>query len=565
MTFLSTPGTGGDTGSGFFVGGGYHRVRSLALTRRARSHLSRMGGTEFRASLLSAILLVTGMAAAAAGQTVTISREALLDKIRGGWVGKAYGVSFGGPTEFRYQGKIIERPLQLDPKGLKVLPGQDDMYVNMALLKALVLHGLDAPASAFAKEFAYGGFLLWHANGQGRQNLLAGIPPEKSGHPLYNPHADDIDFQIEADFIGLISPGLPQAAQKICDRAGHLMNYGDGVYGGVFVSAMYAAAFIENDVRRVVESGLNALRAQSGYAAIIRDVIRWHDQYPNDWKATWREIETKWNKDRCPWGAKDKFNIQARVNGAYIALGLLYGRGDFEKTIEITTRAGQDSDCNPANAGGIVGTMLGFSRLPEKVKADMAPHMLAKFNFTDYSLESASRECLRLALENVKANGGKVSGEKVEIQTEPFEASGPAEVSFPTLEPVERWEVTDEHITWKGDWKLMPMYEKLRYSSTPGDTMEVEFTGNAIYVQGDTRYDMGVLEALIDGKSVATRDMYLPKQWSRANQATAVWLTGLPDGSHRLVVRVTGKKNPESVGTKIGLGRVVSYRGRIAQ
>jgi len=193
-------------------------------------------------------------------------------------VGKAYGVSFGGPTEFRYQGAIIEGPLRLDADGLKKLPGQDDMYVNMALLKAVAEHGLDAPASAFAKEFAYGGFLLWHANGQGRQNLLAGIPPEQSGHPLYNPHADDIDFQIEADFIGLISPGLPQAAQKICDRAGHLMNYGDGVYGGVFVSAMYAAAFIENDARRVVESGLRALPPDSGYAEIIRDLLRWHDQ-----------------------------------------------------------------------------------------------------------------------------------------------------------------------------------------------------------------------------------------------------------------------------------------------
>lgn len=477
-------------------------------------------------------------------------------------MGKAYGVSFGGPTEFRYQGKIIEGPLELDPKGLKALPGQDDMYVNMALPKAVVVHGLDAPASAFAKEFAYGGFLLWHANGQGRQNLLAGVPPEKAGHPLYNPHADDIDFQIEADFIGLISPGLPQSAQRICDRAGHLMNYGDGVYGGVFVSTMYAAAFVESDIRRVVESGLRALPAESGYAQIIRDVLRWHDKYPGDWKAAWREIEAKWNKDRCPWGAKDKFNIQARVNGAYIALGLLYGQGDFQKTVEITTRAGQDSDCNPANAGGIVGTMLGLRRLPEKVKAHMAPHMEAKFNFTDYSLESASKECLRLALDNVKANGGKVPGEEIEIQVQPFQATGPAEVSFPTLE---RFELTDKRLIWKGEWKLLPQYEKLRYSSQPGGAMEVEFTGNVIYVQGDTRYDMGILEVLIDGKPVATRDMYLPKQWSRANQATAVWLTGLPDGKHRLEVRVTGRRNPQAEGITIGLGRVVSYRGRIAQ
>jgi hypothetical protein len=76
---------------------------------------------------------------------------------------------------------------------------------------------------------------------------------------------------------------------------------------------------------------------------------------------------------------------------------------------------------------------------------------------------------------------------------------------------------------------------------------------------------MGILEALIDGKPAERRDMYLPKQWSRANQATAVWLTGLPVGKHKLQVRVTGKKNLQAQGITIGLGRVVSYRGEVAK
>jgi hypothetical protein len=46
-------------------------------------------------------------------------------------------------------------------------------------------------------------------------------------------------------------------------------------------------------------------------------------------------------------------------------LGLLYGEGDYGKTIDISTRAGMDSDCNPANAAGILGTMLGYSNIPD--------------------------------------------------------------------------------------------------------------------------------------------------------------------------------------------------------
>ena len=102
-------------------------------------------------------------------------------------------------------------------------------------------------------------------------------------------------------------------------------------------------------------------------------------------------------------------------------------------------------------------------------------------------------------------------------------------------------------------------------SSRAGDYLEMEFTGNCVYVQGDIRFDQGILEYFIDGKSMGTRDMYLPKKWSRADQSTAVWLTGLPDGNHTLKVLVTGKKNEESEGIMVSLGKVVTYSGEIAK
>ena len=67
------------------------------------------------------------------------------------------------------------------------------------------------------------------ADGQARQNVLAGIPAELAGHPAYNPHADDIDFQIECDYIGMISPGLPEAAQDLCRVTGRSNPASEGV------------------------------------------------------------------------------------------------------------------------------------------------------------------------------------------------------------------------------------------------------------------------------------------------------------------------------------------------
>ena len=69
----------------------------------------------------------------------------------------------------------------------------------------------------------------------GRYNIFHGIAAPKSGHWINNPHADCIDYQIESDFAGLMCPGMPNTASQISDKIGHIMNYGDGWYGGVYM------------------------------------------------------------------------------------------------------------------------------------------------------------------------------------------------------------------------------------------------------------------------------------------------------------------------------------------
>ena len=43
-----------------------------------------------------------------AQKTLTISKDNLKDKIKGGWAGQTIGVTFGGPYEFRFNGTIIK-------------------------------------------------------------------------------------------------------------------------------------------------------------------------------------------------------------------------------------------------------------------------------------------------------------------------------------------------------------------------------------------------------------------------------------------------------------------------
>ena len=128
---------------------------------------------------------------------------------------------------------------------------------------------------------------------------------------------------------------------------------------------MYSLAFASTDVNFVVTEGLKSIPVGTRFYQTISGVIDLHKQYPDDWKRAWFEIQKKWAEDvGCADGVFAAFDIDARLNAAYVVLGLLYGQGDMTKTIAIATRAGQDSDCNPSSAAGILGAIIGYSKIP---------------------------------------------------------------------------------------------------------------------------------------------------------------------------------------------------------
>jgi hypothetical protein len=333
-------------------------------------------------------------------------------KMMAGWIGQMVGVGWGGPTEFQFQNKIIpeDKVPEWKPEMVNVW-GQDDLYVEMTFLRSLEEYGLDVSMRQAGIDFAKSRYMLWHANKAGRDNLRKGIAPPDSSHPQFNSHADDIDYQIEADFSGLISPGLPNSVIALGEKFGRLMNYGDGVYAGQFVGCMYAEAFFENDPLRIVEAGLSCIPEESQYAEMVRDVIAWYEEHPDDWEATWQKVNTKYheNPDYIRWLCTEKggdFNIDAKINGAYIVMGMLYSRGDFDQSIIISMRCGQDSDCNPSNAGGVLFATSDFDSLAEKYVSALEKDK--KFSYTEYDFQTLADVCVKLAKQIVTQAGGRI-------------------------------------------------------------------------------------------------------------------------------------------------------------
>jgi hypothetical protein len=366
-----------------------------------------------------------------------ISAADYYNKMKGGWFGQMVGVTWGFPTEFKYNGVTVpEANVSVwKPEMINGAFSQDDIYVEMTYLSTLQKYGFDVSQQQAGIDFANSKYDLWHANYYGRENLRKGIAPPDSGHPQFTKHSDDIDFQIEADFAGLIAPGMPNFALEVGNKFGSLMNYGDGLYGGFFMEAMYSEAFFENDINKIIENALQYIPAECLYAETIRDVIKWHKENPDDWQKTWKLVYDKSKTDpRYEFQHKEcNIDIDAKLNGAWVVMGLLYGQGNLEKTIEVTMRCGQDSDCNPSSAAGVLCTILGYDKIDEKYKKI---DINQTFSNTNYDVSSLFDVCETLARKAVYRNGGYTEkgskGEEVFV----ISVSKPSPVKFqPSYNP----------------------------------------------------------------------------------------------------------------------------------
>ncbi len=516
---------------------------------------------------LTFFALVFGVTGQAQKKMLTISKQQLKDKIAGGWAGKMIGVTYGAPHEFRFQQKINTDTMKWVPADVKGSIWQDDLYVQLSFLMAMDKYGMDAPTVKFQEMLAKAGYPLWCANMQARKNYFDGIYPPMSGNPKYSYRADDIDFQIEADYIGFMNPGMIQNIINTSNKIGHIMNYGDGVYGGIFLGSLYSAAFFETDINKIIETGLSSIPAESDYSRIVRDVIKLHKQYPDNWKAAWKELDDKWG-DVDISGAGSVFNIDAKLNGAYIVMGLLYGDGNDYQTLEITTRCGQDADCNPSNSMAVMGVMKGFSKLPAEMQKAVNEVGDSIFINTTYSFNSAVESTYDYAIRLIKKNGGAINGDLISM---PVQAFKPAkyENSFPKVVFDKKVNAfSKEDWNYKGNWNVYKEKswdkktekDQSMFSNSKGDELVFSFEGTGVSIMGNWFKDGGKADVYIDEKLDRTIDTY----YDYSNQQHAnisIWHAfQLKPGKHVVRIVVKGEKNVNSLNSNIYITEAIIYK-----
>jgi hypothetical protein len=283
---------------------------------------------------------------------------------------------------------------------------------------------------------------------------------------------------------------------------------------------MYSLAFTSNDISYIVEEALKTIPKQSTYYQCIADVIKWHKQFPNDWHQTWLQIQQKWSDDiACPDGVFNPFDIDAKINSAYVVLGLLYGNGDYTKTLEITTRAGQDADCNPSSAGGILGTVLGYNKIPAYWKMGLKEAEDIDFKYTTISLNKVYAIGFKHALANIACNGGKVTDDKVIIQVQ-TPATVALEQGFTGVYPISKKRVHSDDIK----------------------TLNFDFEGTGFTLKGEAFKKNNAsadyvfqMEVYIDGQKTET--VKLPTNFT-TRRYDLCWKYSLPKQKHTVMLKI---------------------------
>ncbi len=299
-----------------------------------------------------------------------ISAEEYRDKVYGSWLAQCIGNIYGlphenayidepGPETFPYgYGKNLER--------LKRVNGafsDDDTDIEYMYLLAMEKHGPEPTLAELAAMWKYHvRDRVWLANRAAVAAMIHGYTPPVTGQKEFNPHWFQIDPQLINEIWAVTAPGMvPYAAAK-SGWAARIMDDSWGIEPTAYYGAMYAAAFFESDVYKLIDIGLAALPGDSRFGRTVEDMKALYRKYPDDWKAARREMSEKYYH-REPLTTKTIWN--ANLNAAAGVLAQLYGAGDFQKTLDLSCAMGFDADNQAATLAGLLGVILGRKGLPK--------------------------------------------------------------------------------------------------------------------------------------------------------------------------------------------------------
>lgn len=342
-------------------------------------------------------------------------------KLHGAWLGRAAGCFLGKPVEGWTRAQITgylkdlgRYPLDdyfraevapevaarypLHEKKSFVdqvdhMPWDDDLNYSLAGMLILRKHGAAFSPTDVARFWLENFPVLttWTAERTACRNFLEGFGPPESALRR-NPYREWIGAQIRADCYGWMAPGKPERAAEWAWRDASISHVRNGIYGSMWVAATLAAAACLDSPREALLEGMKEIPAQCRLTRALDEVLLWRDEGLDYHRAVER-IHARWDESNPHHWCHTISNAQV------VALGLLWGEGDFSLSVCRAVEAGFDTDCNGATVGSVMGLILGPEGIPGKWTAPLGGRFDSSIpGRQTVEIESVARESFELWL-----------------------------------------------------------------------------------------------------------------------------------------------------------------------
>ena len=295
------------------------------------------------------------------------------ERVYAGVLGKIIGVYLGRPFEGWPNERIEERLGEIDyyvhdKLNQRLIVTDDDISGTFTFIRAMEDYDCDPDLTPKQIGQSWLNYLIenrtilwWGGLGNSTEHtafmrLVSGIDAPASGSIEMNGKvvAEQIGAQIFIDGWAMVSPGDPEQAADFARRAASVSHDGEAIYGAQVLAAMEAAAFVESDTNKLIDTGVAQIPNDSVLYRMIGDIRDWHAKHGDDWRKTFAEIKANYGYDK--YGG----NCHMVPNHGLIVHGLLHGNDDFQRALMVVNTSGWDTDCNSGNLGCLLGIQHGL-------------------------------------------------------------------------------------------------------------------------------------------------------------------------------------------------------------
>lgn len=306
----------------------------------------------------------------------TISRKEYRDKVLGCWYGKTIGGTLGAPWENNRAMNDVEfYPPEINGESLP----NDDLDLQLVWLAAVEREGVRKLNERRLAEY-WDNYITgsWNEYGVCRNNIRMGILPPMSGRVGNGDWKWSNGAWIRSEIWACLFPASPHRAVRLayCDAC--CDHEGEGIYAELFTAALESAAFAERDIQKLLDVALAFIPSGCRVARAVGLARTCYAEHLPFAEARNRIVE---DSSDIGW-------FQAPGNLGFAVLGLLYGEGDFGRSVALAVNCGDDTDCTAGTVGAILGIINGRSGIPEKWCAPIGD------GIRTCSIENVGRTCL---------------------------------------------------------------------------------------------------------------------------------------------------------------------------